>query len=134
MSSNCDQSTRAGQRGPVGPGADHAALTRAGLRDGKVKTTTILVALRTQHLTQPPPIAAAYGTTIRVLAALITTSNEQIAALGGQVEALLGGHPEAEIYFSQPGLGSVLTQFFWCSLGAGIPPPPVESDKSRELD
>ena len=85
-----------------------AALKRAGRRDREVKTTAIMVALRTQHLTQPPFIAAAYGATVRALAALITTSNEQIAALEGQVEACFGRHPDAEIYLSQPGLGSVL--------------------------
>jgi transposase len=85
-----------------------AALTRARRRDREAKTTAIMVALRTEHLTQPPLIAAAYGATVRALAALITTSNEQITALEGQVEACFGQHPDAEIYLSQPGLGSVL--------------------------
>jgi transposase len=85
-----------------------AALKRAGRRDREVKTTAIMVALRTQHLTQPPLIAAAYGATVRALAAMITTSNEQITALEGQVEACFGRHPDAEIYLSQPGMGSVL--------------------------
>jgi len=85
-----------------------AALTRARRRDRDVKTTAIMAALRTEHLTQAPLIAAAYGATVRALAALITTSNEQITALEGQVEACFGQHPDAEIYLSQPGLGSVL--------------------------
>jgi transposase len=85
-----------------------AALTRAHRRDREAKTTAIMVALRTEHLTQPPQIAAAYGATVRALAALITTSNEQITALEGQVEAYFGQHPDAEIYLSQPGLGPVL--------------------------
>ena len=61
-----------------------------------------------EHLRQPPLIAAAYGATVRALAALITTSNEQITALEGQAEACFGQHPDAEIYLSQPGLGAVL--------------------------
>jgi transposase len=85
-----------------------AALTRARRRDREAKTTAIMAALRTEHLTQPPLIAAAYGATVRALAAVITTSNEQIAALQGQVEACFGQHPDAEIYLSQPGLGPVL--------------------------
>ncbi len=85
-----------------------AALTRARRRDRETKTTTIMDALRAEHLTQPPLIAAAYGSTVRALAALITTSNEQIAALEVQVEACFGQHPDAEIYLSQPGLGPVL--------------------------
>jgi hypothetical protein len=85
-----------------------AALTRAHRRDRAAKATAIMAALRTEHLTQPPLIAAAYGATVRALAALITTSNEQITALQGQVEACFGRHPDAEIYLSQPGLGPVL--------------------------
>ncbi len=85
-----------------------AALTRAHRRDRGAKATAIMAVLRTEHLTQPPVIAAAYGATVRALAALITASNEQIAALQGQVEACFGRHPDAEIYLSQPGLGPVL--------------------------
>jgi len=84
------------------------ALTRARRRDREAKTTVIMGALRAAHLTQPPLIAAAYGATVRALAALITTANEQITALEGQVEAYFGQHPDAEIYLSQPGLGPVL--------------------------
>ena len=85
-----------------------AALARARRRDREAKTTAIMAALRTEHLNQPPPIAAAYGATVRALAALIATANEQITALEGQVEAYFGQHPDAEIYLSQPGLGPVL--------------------------
>jgi transposase len=85
-----------------------AALKRAHRRDREAKTTAIMAALRTEHLTQPPLIAAAYGATVRALAALIATCNEQITALEGQVEACFGRHPDAEIYLSQPGLGPIL--------------------------
>jgi transposase len=85
-----------------------AALKRAHRRDREAKTTAIMAALRTEHLTQPPVIAAAYGATVRALAAIITTSNEQITALEGPVEACFGQHPDAEIYLSQPGLGPIL--------------------------
>ena len=61
--------------------------------------------LRTEHLNQPSPIAAA---TVRELASLIGTANEQITALEGQVEANFGQHPDAEIDLRQPGLGPVL--------------------------
>jgi hypothetical protein len=85
-----------------------AVLTRAHRRDRDAKTTAIMAALRTEHLTQPPVIAAAYGATVRALAALITTSNEQITALEGPVDDCFGQHPDAEIYLSQPGLGHTL--------------------------
>jgi hypothetical protein len=64
-----------------------AALKRARRRDRDTNTTAIMAVLRTEHLTQPPLIAAAYGASVRALAALITTSNEQISALEGSVEA-----------------------------------------------
>jgi hypothetical protein len=85
-----------------------AALKRAHRHDRDAKATAIMATLRTEHLTQPPVMAAAYGATVRALAAMIATSNEQISALEGQVEACFGRHPDAEIYLSQPGLGSVL--------------------------
>jgi hypothetical protein len=40
--------------------------------------------------------------------ALIAAINTQITALGKQVEAHFGRHPDAEIYRSQPGLGDLL--------------------------
>jgi Transposase/Transposase IS116/IS110/IS902 family len=85
-----------------------AALKRAHRRDRDTRTTAIMAALRTAQLTQPPSIAAAYAGTVRALAALITTLNEQVTALEGQVEACFGQHPDAEIYLSQPGLGPIL--------------------------
>ena len=39
---------------------------------------------------------------------MITTLNEQVKTLQGQVEAHFGRHPDAEIFLSQPGLGPVL--------------------------
>ncbi len=39
---------------------------------------------------------------------MITTLNEQVKTLQGQVEADFGRHPDAEIYLSQPGLGPIL--------------------------
>jgi transposase/transposase IS116/IS110/IS902 family protein len=85
-----------------------AALKRAGRRDRDTKAKTITAALRAEHLTQPPVITAAYAGTTRALTALITTLNEQITTLQGQVEECFGQHPDAEIYRSQPGLGPIL--------------------------
>ncbi len=45
---------------------------------------------------------------MRSLIAVITTLNEQVKTLQGQVEAHFGQHPDAEIYRSQPGLGAIL--------------------------
>jgi transposase len=65
-------------------------------------------ALRTEQLTQPPTVAAAYAATVRSQVAVLTTLNTEVATMQGEVEAHFGRHPAAEIYLSQPGLGVVL--------------------------
>ena len=85
-----------------------AALKRARRRDIADKATAILAALRGEHLDQPAALTAAYATTARALIALITTLNQQVKTLQGQVEAYFGQHPDAEIIASQPGLGPIL--------------------------
>jgi hypothetical protein len=84
-----------------------AALKRARRRDIPGKATVIMTALRGAQLGQPPAITAAYAATVRSLIAVITTLNEQVKILQGQVGAHFGQHPDAEIYLSQPGLGPV---------------------------
>jgi transposase len=86
-----------------------AALKRARRRDITGKATAIMAALRSAQLGQPPAITAAYAVTARSLIAVITTLNEQVKILQGQVEAHFGRHPDAEIYLSQPGLGPILS-------------------------
>jgi hypothetical protein len=85
-----------------------AALRRARRRDIAGKTDAILAALRSPQLGQPAALTAAYAATARALIAVITTLNEQVKALHGQVEAHFGQHPDAEIYQSQPGLAAIL--------------------------
>jgi len=85
-----------------------AALKRARRRAIADKSTQIIAALRSQQLGQPAALTAAYAVTVRALAAVITTLNEQVKALESQVEAHFGQHPDAEIYLSQPGMGRIL--------------------------
>jgi hypothetical protein len=85
-----------------------AALKRARRRDITGKATAIIAALRGPQLAQPPAVTAAYAVTVRSLIAVITTLNEQVKSLQGQVEADFRRHPDAEIYLSQPGLGPIL--------------------------
>jgi transposase len=86
-----------------------AALKHAGRRgDLATKATQIQAALRAGHLGQPEVVTAAYAASARALIAMLTTTNEQISMLQGQVEAHFGRHPAAEILRSQPGLGPVL--------------------------
>jgi Transposase/Transposase IS116/IS110/IS902 family len=85
-----------------------AALKRAGRRKITDQATAIIAALRGAQLGQPPAVTAAYAATVRALIAVIITLNEQVKILQEQVEADFGRHPDAEIYLSQPGLGSIL--------------------------
>jgi transposase len=85
-----------------------AALKRARRHRIKDKTDAILAALRSEQLSQPPALTAAYAATVRALIAMIITLNEQVKILQEQVEADFGRHPDAEIYRSQPGMGAIL--------------------------
>jgi len=85
-----------------------AALKRARRRNIPDKATAILAALRGEHLGQPEVVTAAYAATARSLIAVITTLNEQVKILQGQVGEHFGRHPDAEIILSQPGMGAIL--------------------------
>jgi transposase len=84
-----------------------AALKRARRHDVPARTRTIKDALRAPQLAQPAAITAAYAATVQAAAAVLTTLNEQITRLEAQVEAHFLHHPDAEIYLSQPGIGTV---------------------------
>jgi transposase len=84
-----------------------AALKRARRHHIAGKTDAILAGLRGEQLAQPAALTAAYAATARSLIAVITTLNEQVKILQGQVEDHFGRHPDAEIYRSQPGIGAI---------------------------
>jgi len=85
-----------------------AALKQARRRGIPARAAAIQAALRTEQLGQPEIVAAAYAATVRATAAVLTTLNEQIKTLEGQVETHFGEHPDAKIILSQPGLGPIL--------------------------
>jgi transposase len=85
-----------------------AALKRARRRNIPDKASAIMAALRSEQLSQPAALTAAYAATVRALISVITVLNEQVKALQGQVEEHFGQHPDAEIYTSQPGIGAIL--------------------------
>jgi hypothetical protein len=85
-----------------------AAMKRARRRNIPGKASAVLAALRSEQLSQPAALAAAYAATARSLIAVITALNEQIKTLQGQVEEHFGRHPDAEIIMSQPGMGAIL--------------------------
>src|SRR6201996_3423015 len=85
-----------------------AALRRAGRRGITGRATAVLAALRSEQLSQPAALAAAYAATARSLIAVITALNEQVRLLEEQVREHFGRHPDAEIITSQPGMGMIL--------------------------
>jgi transposase len=86
-----------------------AALRRAGRqRNIAWRAEAIQAALRTEALTAPAPVAAAFGATTRAAVGIIAELNRQIADLETQLADHFEHHPDAEIYLSLPGLGVVL--------------------------
>ena len=79
-----------------------------GRRDIPAKAVAIQQVLRSPQLGQADLVATAYASTVRALAAVITTLNAEIKTLEGEVEAHFGRHPDAEVILSQPGIGVVL--------------------------
>ena len=91
----------------LSPARITAALKRARRRDTAGKAAMIAGALRAAQLTQPPAVTAAYAAAVQATARVIITLNEQVKELEAQVHAHFGAHPDAEIYLSQPGIGTV---------------------------
>jgi hypothetical protein len=91
----------------LSPAQISAALKRARRRGVAAKTAAIQTALRTEHLTQPAEVAAAYAAGVRAQVALLQVLGEQVKTLQEQLEADFGKHPAVKIYRSQPGLGAV---------------------------
>lgn len=83
------------------------------------KAAAIQAALRGEHLARPAVVTAAYAASVRALVAVLTTLNEQITVLQGQVETYFGRHPDVEIILSQPGLGMILGARVLAEFGDG---------------
>ena len=86
-----------------------AAALRRGGRQLNIdrKAEQIQAALRTEHLTQPPVVADAYGAIVTSLVKVIASHSTQIAELAEVLEDHFGQHPDATILRSLPGLGVV---------------------------
>ena len=85
------------------------ALRAAGRRRYLTPTATrIVAALRGEQLEARPGVVDAYAASARALVSVITELARQCAVLEAEVEAGFSRHPDAELYLSQPGLGSVL--------------------------
>ncbi len=86
-----------------------AALKRGGRQRSVDKAARrIQQGLRSTHLVAADPIADAYGTTVASLAKIIAETCRQISQLEKSLQDRFREHPDADIYHSQPGLGTVL--------------------------
>jgi transposase len=85
-----------------------AALRRRGRQvNVERRAEAIQAALRTEHLTQAPVVADAYGAIVASLIAVIGSHTRQISELEEVLEDHFGQHPDAAILRSLPGLGVV---------------------------
>ena len=86
-----------------------AALKRGGRQRSVDKVARrIQQGLRSTHLVAADPIADAYGTTVASLVKIIAETCRQISRLEQSLQDRFSQHPDADIYHSQPGLGTVL--------------------------
>jgi Transposase/Transposase IS116/IS110/IS902 family len=86
-----------------------AALRRAGRqRNLELTAERIQATLRAPQLEARPGVVSAYAAAVRSLVAVIDALVTQVEVLRVEVEEGVGRHPDAEIYLSQPGLGSIL--------------------------
>jgi transposase len=94
-----------------------AALRRANRRDAAARARQIQAVLRAPQLRQPPPVQAAYAAVVSGQVALIRALNTQIDELGEVVAGYFGQHRDADIYASQPGLGTILSARIMAEFG-----------------
>ena len=89
--------------------AIQSALKRGGRqRNIAARAREIQAALRTEQLTAPAPVAAAFAATTRAMVGIIAELNRQIGELETTLAEHFEKHPDADIYRSLPGLGVVL--------------------------
>jgi transposase len=86
------------------------SLLRDGGRRRKVEARAAYIykALREPQLEQPTLVAAAFAKTVLANVSVLGRLNSEVAALEAELGQSFELHPDAEIYRSQPGLGTVL--------------------------
>jgi hypothetical protein len=86
-----------------------AALKAAGRqRNLDIRASQIQEMLRTEQLTAPAAVTAAFGASTRAAVGIIAELNHQIADLEAELATHFDAHPDADIYRSLPGLGVIL--------------------------
>jgi transposase len=84
------------------------ALRRAKRRNIDARAAQLQAVLRAPALRQPAAVQQAYAAVVTGQVRLIAAVNGEIEALAEVVAEHFGRHRDAEIYLSQPGLGTVL--------------------------
>ena len=86
-----------------------SALKAAGRqRNLDTRAQEIQTALRTEQLTAPAAVTAAFAATTRAAVGIIAELNRQIDDLEAELATHFETHPDADIYRSLPGLGVIL--------------------------
>jgi transposase len=86
-----------------------AALKAAGRqRNLDTRALQIQQALRTEQLSAPAAVTAAFGASTRAAVGIIVELNHQIVELETELATHFETHPDADIYRSLPGLGVIL--------------------------
>lgn len=86
-----------------------SALKAAGRqRNLDARAAQIQTALRTDQLTAPAAVTAAFAASTRAMVSIIAELNRQIAELETTLAQHFETHPDADIYLSLPGLGVIL--------------------------
>ncbi len=86
-----------------------SALKAAGRqRNLDVRALQIQELLRSEQLTAPATVSAAFGATTRAAVSIIVELNHQISDLEAELSTHFETHPDADIYRSLPGLGVIL--------------------------
>ena len=86
-----------------------AALKAAGRqRNLDSRAVQIQEMLRSEQLTAPAAVTAAFGASTRAAVGIIAELNRQIANLEAELATHFEAHPDADIYRSLPGLGVIL--------------------------
>jgi transposase len=77
-------------------------------RNLDIRAVQIQEMLRSEQLTAPAAVTAAFGASTRAMVAIIAELNRQLADLEAQLATHFEAHPDADIYRSLPGLGVIL--------------------------
>ncbi len=86
-----------------------SALKAAGRqRNLDSRAVQIQEMLRSEQLTAPAAVTAAFGASTRAAVGIIAELNRQIANLEAELATHFEAHPDADIYRSLPGLGVIL--------------------------